>query len=288
MKLKFLGAGASEGIPAIFCHCAFCERARKSGRLFTRSQLLTDNRLLIDFPPDSYYRSIAMGVDLAEVEYILVTHSHSDHFYAEDFFMRGLASSHALRVPVLKIYANEAVTALLDKCRSGYPVGTYRHVPTGFCNGYAEYPQSTEYENVVPYKKYRIGEYEVTPLPAVHIPTENCLIYAVSRGGKSFLYATDTSLPSDETFEFLKSNAYRFDAVIYDGTYGTLGKSEGHMNFGELVRMKERLLTDGVIGRGTINLITHISHNAVKDLDELEGAVPDGFTLAYDGKEIEL
>lgn len=99
MKLKFLGAGASEGIPAIFCHCALCERARRTGRLFTRSQLLVDDVLLIDFPPDSYYRSIAMGVELADIRNILVTHSHSDHFYADDFFMRGLASSHGLKVP---------------------------------------------------------------------------------------------------------------------------------------------------------------------------------------------
>lgn len=288
MKLKFLGAGASEGIPAIFCHCAFCEEARKSGRLFTRSQLSVDDRLLIDFPPDSYYRSIAMGVALADVRNIFVTHSHSDHFYADDFFMRGLASSHALNVPVLKIYANKTVTGILDKCRGGYPAGTYRHIPTGSCNGYEEYPQSTEYENLIPFKKYEADGYEVTPLPANHIPTEECFVFAVSRGGKSFLYATDTAMLPEETFCFLEREKYRFDAVIYDGTYGTLGISEGHMNFCDLVLMKERLFKDGAIGENTVNLVTHISHNAVKNFGTLEASLPNGFVLAYDGKEVYL
>ena len=288
MKLKFLGAGASEGIPAIFCHCALCERARRTGRLFTRSQLLVDDVLLIDFPPDSYDTSIAMGVELADIRNILVTHSHSDHFYADDFFMRGLASSHGLKVPVLKIYANRAVTALLDRCRGGYPAGTYRHISMDEVHGYKEYPQSTEYVNVRPFQKFRVDGYEVTALPANHIPSEECLIFAVSDGDKSFLYATDTSMPSEETFAFLKRGGYRFDAVICDATYGTLPVSEGHMNFRDLVVVRERLIRDGVIGEHTLNLATHVSHNAVESLDALEHSLPEGFELACDGKELWL
>lgn len=29
MKIRFLGTGASEGVPALFCKCAVCENARK-------------------------------------------------------------------------------------------------------------------------------------------------------------------------------------------------------------------------------------------------------------------
>ena len=32
MKIKFLGTGASEGIPDLFCRCAVCEKARKEGK----------------------------------------------------------------------------------------------------------------------------------------------------------------------------------------------------------------------------------------------------------------
>ncbi len=29
MKIKYLGTGAAEGIPALFCRCAICNEARK-------------------------------------------------------------------------------------------------------------------------------------------------------------------------------------------------------------------------------------------------------------------
>ena len=31
MKLKYLGTGASEGIPSLYCRCPVCENARKEG-----------------------------------------------------------------------------------------------------------------------------------------------------------------------------------------------------------------------------------------------------------------
>ena len=56
MIVKYLGTGAAEGIPAVFCHCNICKHARqKKGRnIRTRSQALIDGKLLIDFGPDTF------------------------------------------------------------------------------------------------------------------------------------------------------------------------------------------------------------------------------------------
>ena len=77
MKVQFLGTGAAEGVPAEFCDCAVCREARlRGGKEFhSRSQLLIDGELSVDFPPDAYYHSLRFGVRLAEIRYLLVIKS---------------------------------------------------------------------------------------------------------------------------------------------------------------------------------------------------------------------
>ena len=101
MKFKFLGTGAAEGFPAMYCGCAYCEAARKSGGrdLRTRSQAMIDEDLLIDYPSDSFIHAMQYRLRMDSVKYIFVTHSHLDHFAPEDATMRGLgprpSTSHA-------------------------------------------------------------------------------------------------------------------------------------------------------------------------------------------------
>ena len=77
MKIKFLGTGASEGIPDLFCRCAVCEKARlhKGRENRTRAGLMVDDDLLIDFSPDFFSNSIKFGIDGNKIETLLITHS---------------------------------------------------------------------------------------------------------------------------------------------------------------------------------------------------------------------
>ena len=57
MKLKILGSGAWEGIPAPFCNCKICESAKKpnSKDNRTRPQILVETekgQFLIEISPD--------------------------------------------------------------------------------------------------------------------------------------------------------------------------------------------------------------------------------------------
>ena len=95
MKIKFLGTGASEGIPDLFCRCAVCEKARlhKGRENRTRAGLMVDDDLLIDFSPDFFSNSIKFGIDGNKIETLLITHSHSDHFYVDDIVNSMLSSN---------------------------------------------------------------------------------------------------------------------------------------------------------------------------------------------------
>ena len=103
MKIKFLGTAAAEGCPAVFCNCENCKKAARLGGkdLRTRSQILVNNDLLVDLPPDTYYHKMAYSLDLSAVKTLLVTHSHMDHFYPMELSMRGACYAHDMTSPAL-------------------------------------------------------------------------------------------------------------------------------------------------------------------------------------------
>ncbi len=56
MKVTYLGTGAAEGIPALFCNCEYCKSVKKRGgkEVRSRAQVIVDGELSIDFPPDAF------------------------------------------------------------------------------------------------------------------------------------------------------------------------------------------------------------------------------------------
>ena len=90
MKLKYLGSGGGGGIPELFCSCSVCMNARnKQGKeLRRRSLALINDELVIDLPCDARDGFISHDVDPANIAYILITHSHYDHFLADNLLTR--------------------------------------------------------------------------------------------------------------------------------------------------------------------------------------------------------
>ena len=90
MKIKYLGTAAAEGIPAMFCKCDNCNRARALGgkNIRTRSQALIDGKILIDFPADSYMHELRYGIDFSDIPALLITHVHEDHCYLSEMTNR--------------------------------------------------------------------------------------------------------------------------------------------------------------------------------------------------------
>ena len=71
-----------EGAPAAYCRCATCQgvRQRRGVELRTRSSVRLSLHHQIDVSPDQYTQTIAAGLDMYDVEHVLVTHTHEDHF----------------------------------------------------------------------------------------------------------------------------------------------------------------------------------------------------------------
>ena len=69
MKITYLGTGAAEGVPAMYCKCEVCGEVRRRGQseYHTRSQIVIDGDLGIDFPPDAYFHSLQSGIKLEDI-----------------------------------------------------------------------------------------------------------------------------------------------------------------------------------------------------------------------------
>jgi len=109
MKFQFLGTAAAEGIPALWCRCDACRRSREMGgrAIRTRSQAIINDELLIDFPCDTYKHFLDNRLDLTNVRWCFVTHSHSDHLYATDFACLNPGFSHVQDGYHLSVYGSD-------------------------------------------------------------------------------------------------------------------------------------------------------------------------------------
>ncbi|MBQ9081308.1 MAG: hypothetical protein IJY26_01570 [Clostridia bacterium] len=256
-----------------------CKTARKMGgkELRSRTQILIDGNLGIDFPPDAYYHALRFDVDLSAIENLLVTHSHMDHFYAHDFILRGYKYSLHMTSPVLRIYGNEEVQRVFEEC-------TRREM--------REEIQKTLPTSVIkPFEAYRVGEYTVTAFPALHSKVEQALLFLVEKDGKGYLHLHDTGMPPLELFEYLKEKGKKLHLVSLDCTFvDTPGPhSERHMGIEANAEVIKKLKSDGVADGNTKFVITHFSHNSAPFTERLKDIEKEyGVIAAYDGMTVEI
>ena len=278
MKIQYLGTGAAEGVPAMFCNCEYCKKIRSLGEVEvrTRTQVLLDDTICIDFPPEAYSHSLKFGVDLSSLKYLLVTHSHMDHFYAHDFVLRGYKYA-KVSEPVLNIFGNSEVEKVFKEC-------TAREMK-------AEVAPHVVFKTVKPYEEFEVCGYRVLTVPATHSKTEEALLYFISRGDKGYLHMYDTGTICDEAFSFLAKKGAKANLVSFDCTFVEHrgGENARHMGIEDNMLMKNKLLEFGIADGNTKYIITHFSHNSNplrSRLKEFEDRY--SVTAAFDGMEVKI
>ena len=275
MKLRYLGTGAAEGIPAVFCSCRVCCEARekKGKNIRTRSQAILDGKILFDFPPDSFSHYITSGftaADLPAIRHVFITHSHMDHFYPDDLQLRrpGFVASES--VETLHVYGNRAVERKILNLQE-----TEKKSP------------SNDFHYAKPFEPIVIDDYRITPLTAKHASEEECLFYAVEHTGKALLYAHDTGIFPEPVWEYFAKTKPRFNLVSLDCTSMARKDGGGHMGIPDCMEVRQRLLSIGATNTKTIFVLNHFSHNGGLNHDDLcRAAEKEGFIVSYDGMEI--
>ena len=283
MKIQYWGTAAAEGVPGIFCNCETCRlaRAEKGRKLRTRSQILINNDLLVDFGPETYTNSVKYDFNLSFLQHVIITHPHEDHLYSEEFEHRLNGFACEVGVPVLILHGSADTLVNLRRITDRVD---------GF-NG----QKRIIYDIMKPYETREIGNYFVTPLPAEH-GTETPFVYLIEQGGKSILILNDTGRPSYEVYEYLIKRGIVLDAISFDTTYGfenvlqKYGKADHHMGLLDNVSVKGFLDMNGITDKHTVCIAHHFSHQGVDaDYHKMcEHADKYGFLVSYDGMELEI
>ncbi|HHV50547.1 MAG TPA: hypothetical protein GXX54_02435 [Clostridiales bacterium] len=277
MRLKYYGTGAAEGIPGLFCDCDVCNyaRAHRGKDIRTRSQAAIDDKLLIDFPPDTYMHVLYGGLNLSKIHSCIVTHNHSDHLYPADIEMRRNGFAYPEVDSPLTFYCSPKTSEGIKEMLQKYELEKQNRV---LC------------EVIEPYRPYNIEGYTVIALEANHDQRCEPYFYIISDGKSSMVYGNDTGYFPDRAWEYLENNKIVFSYVSLDCTAMDLkGWRNHHMSLDVCAEVKERLVSIGCADKNTIWCIHHFSHNGLLNHSKLEEAAASyGFLVSYDGMEVEF
>lgn len=278
MKIHFYGTGASEGVPALFCECEYCRKIRAAGGKNFRMRSCTqiDEELLIDFSMDGYGQMLFRGLDLTAIRYMLITHSHEDHLYPPGIIQIEPPMAYYDRKRMLQVYGNETVVGKIRT--TAEQIGR----PETNLNNYLEICRISSFQTV------SVGEYEVTALPAEHDKKEECFVYVVKRNGRTLFYGHDSGIFCEETWDAMRH--FHFDGVVLDCTMvDQSGIFPGHMGLPDNIKVRQRMIEEGMAGDKTKFICTHFVHS----LNPLHERIwplfaEKGFIAAYDGLEVEI
>ena len=278
MKLTFLGTAAAEAIPALWCECAVCAKAKARGgrEIRRRCSYLIDSDTMVDFGPDAFWQTTAFDIDLVNLKRIVFTHPHEDHLDPVELFWR-LSPGFSVVTKMLTIIGSRPVfdRILKQLGPNGDPKTFERfHIKPQVVS--AGVPCSDD-------------DLTLLPLAANHAPGLEPLVYVITRGGRSLLIANDTGWLPDASWKALEG--VRLNAAVIESTCVLKGADcrDGHMGMNATVAFRDRLQEMGCLAPGAAVVTNHFSHNGgLNHAEMVEAYGRHGIAVAYDGMTLEV
>ena len=84
----------------------------------------------------------------------------------------------------------------------------------------------------------------------------------MEKDGKALLYAHDTGLFPESTWEYLTGHPVKLNLVSLDATHAIHANYSGHMGFAADAQIRNRLVKEGLADENTIYVANHFTHNA--------------------------
>ena len=259
MEIRFIGTGAHDYSPLLdtVYKNQLDTNARRS------SSALIDEHLLIDCGDHTIESLQIQGISLDDINVLLLTHLHEDHYCPEN--IKRIANAAKRK---LKVYACKAAIRKLKTDLDGANVEIHGLT---YCKN----------------KKMQSGMV-VTAVPANH--TCYPCHYLLEHEGKRIYYGTDGAWIMYDTFRFLLDK--KLDVMILDAT---VGDYEGDFRVAEhnsipMIRlMMKTFYNMGFCHENTRVILSHIAPSLHKAHDETsEELQKDNFDLAYDGLVISV
>ncbi len=235
---------------------------RRAGVLRTPTSVLVDGRIWIDPGPEAPRQALRAGVDLADVDVVLVTHAHSDHLDPAFLLHRGWVSEKPLTV-----YGPAAV---IDRCRPWL----------------APDEDAVRLVEVTAGDDLALGDHRVRVLPAAHEAFGEAVLYRVGDGHRRALYACDTGPWADGALDLLAGE--RLDLVLLEETFGDRSDlaADHHHGLASFEQAVVDLHAAGVADEDTRIVAVHLSHHNPPDVADRLAAL--GTETGHDGARIRL
>lgn len=297
MRITFLGTGAAEAFPALFCNCETCQRARKLGgkNLRCRSSALINEDLLVDYGPDTSPQCVRFNVDLTKVKDILITHSHQDHLYIQDVRHRKLSSRLNGTLDMVTVWGSQESIEVYNEQMRDVMMEEF-----GQDRKQAIRPTREEVidelgdfllmqtRSIVPHQSLDVGRYKIHTIHAHHKEPEICYNYIIDDGKTRFLYGNDTGVWEASEWDFIESLGIKLDVVALDCTVGTQKGGGGHHSNETFLATHAEFISRGLLSPGARFFAHHFSHqwNFVHD-DIVPLMAPHGVEVTYDGLVVE-
>ncbi|HVS33371.1 MAG TPA: MBL fold metallo-hydrolase [Thermoanaerobaculia bacterium] len=251
--ITFLGTGTSTGVPVIGCACRVCTSDHpKNKRLRQSVKIEAGGRaFLIDTTPD--LRLQLLREPMPRLDFILYTHSHSDHLMGLDdirpFNFRQREPIQAFANPKTAKAIRRAFSYIWSDSQPG---------------GGKPQLELVEIDGEFTHKGVRI-----TPIPVAH---GDWTILGFRVGG--FAYITDTNGIPPASMKLLEG----VEILALDG----LRPAPPHPTH---FTIDEAIAAARAVGAKTTYLI-HLTHDI--EHDSFEATLPAGVRLAYDGLKLTM
>lgn len=263
LKIRFLGTGSAGWTDKVY-----------DGYHRNHSSILVDNHLLIDFNA----MATSMIPEGVHPKTIFYTHSHADHFNAED----------ALNLGIERVFLN---TTLMDFATKKFQEASEK---TG-----KAMPEIIATSTLRP---YRVDGITFTALPANHgtnVPGEQAVIYLMEKGDARVLYATDTAGIMAVGAQYAGFDNHckvknPITGLIMESTVGMDHDEDfrmfTHSSAALVLRTAHMMLNYGLLKMkpGEKVWLTHLSRKLNPLPEEMAKTLPEPLAAAYDGLEIEF
>ena len=262
MKIEFLGTGAADW---------HIDRRDKEPDFRRNSSVLVDGTILIDPGPHIYdYLTCENKPDLFQnVKYVLVTHSHPDHYC----------------VPTLLHLYEETKCELYATPHVNFRVWNDKDV----CGRL----EQIRHHRVEPLTALEIGDYRVLPLSANHSSGnpygESCIHYLIEKDGRSLFYGLDGGWLSCEEWNEIRKR--RINCFVFDATVGYIKddwRIGEHSNL-YMVEMLRDTILKNCAAADTTFYVSHLARTLHRSRKETEALLlPKQMIPAYDGMIVEV
>ena len=256
-SLTLLGTGTSTGVPVIGCQCPVCTSPDPRNRRLRASALVRAGAVtvLVDSGPD--LRAQALREGMQALDAVIYTHAHMDHVVGFDE-LRAFCWRKAGPLP---LHATAQCMATLKT------MFAWAFAPENIYKGYVK-PDARLIDGPFFYR-----ELKITPLPVDHAAVETTGFRFDYPGARSIAYLPDVKRIPPATMRLLRG----VDVLVVDA----LRPQEHPTHFS----LDEAL---GAIRQTEAGeaWLTHLGHE--NDHRLLEGRLPAGVRVAWDGLRIEL